>query len=140
MKASEFVKVLRKVIREEVRAVVKEEIKLIKPVILEAVRGQNNPKAVVSKKQSRAQPLVTMESLDGMLSEGVFDTEEWPDMNGGPMTSDIFASNSDFGIAGFTPQQVQPQRGSVGMKDPLLKDYSQVLKAADAHAQGYRGV
>lgn len=140
MKGSEFVKLLRKVIREEVRTVVKEELKSIKPIVLEAASKQSQ----APKKQEpikRREPIVSMESIDNMLNEGAFDSEEWPDMHGGPLTSDIFANDSDFGINGFAPQQVQPRSTnmSMGMNDPLLRDYSQVMKAADNHAQGYRG-
>jgi len=62
-------------------------------------------------------------------------------MNGGPMTSDFFASDSEFGMNGFAPQQLhtnQPVQ-NFGSSDPLLKDYSKVLKAADNHANGFRG-
>lgn len=155
MKGSEFVKILRKVIREEVRSVVKEELKSLKPLIAEVVSKQSRvtkyesaPLENLKPKQpiKRTQPIVTMDSLDNMLNEGTFDTEEWPDMNGGPMTSDILAGDSDFGINGFAPQQMQQMQQprftnvDMGVGDPLLRDYSKVMKAADQHAQGYRGV
>lgn len=145
MKGSEFIKLLRKVIREEVKTVVKEELNAIKPILMEVINSQaKSTKRKPAQPIKRTQPIVTMDSIDGMLNEGVFDTNEWPDINGGPMTSDLFAGDSDFGINGFAPQQLQQiqqvqPRGS-NMSDPLLKDYSQVLKAADQRAQSYRGV
>ena len=149
MKGTEFVKLLRKVIREEVRSVVQEELKSLKPIIAEAAKQSKVTKYEAAKPTThtpkRTQPIVTMDGLDNMLNEGTFDTEEWPDMNGGPYDSSMFASDSEFGINGFAPQQLQQMQPrstniGMGMNDPLLRDYSQVMKAADLHAQGYRGV
>jgi hypothetical protein len=128
---------------------VKEELKSIKPIVLEAVSKQvkaAKPEAGPQPKPQpqRTQPIVTMDSLDDLLNEGAFDREEWPDMNGGPLNSSIFQNDSEFGINGFAPQQLQqmqPRTTNVdmGVGDPLLRDYSEVMKAADAIAQGYRG-
>lgn len=152
MKASDFVKILRKVIKEEVRAVVKEELSSFKPVMTEIVSKQIKKQAkfaqhtpVIAENKPvvrRTQPIVSMDDFGSMLNEGI-DEEEWPDMNGGPMTSDFFAADSEFGLNGFSQmemQQVQkaPVAAASGFKDPLLRDYSSVLKAADEHAQGFR--
>lgn len=155
MKASDFVKILRKVIKEEVRAVVKEELNSFKPVMTEIISKQVKKQAkfaehapvMVENKPTvkRTQPIVSMDDFSSLLNEGI-DEDEWPDMNGGPMTSDFFSADSDFGINGFSQQQVQqvqqvhraPSSTTTGFKDPLLRDYSSVLKAADEHAQGFR--
>jgi hypothetical protein len=149
MKASDFVKVLRKVMREEMRTVLKEELSAMKPLISEAVATQLKKRAKLAEHKPvvanppqpvrKTQPIVSMDDFDNMLNEGIDD--EWPDMNGGPMTSDFFASDSEFGMNGFAPQQLhtnQPVQ-NFGSSDPLLKDYSKLLKAADNHANGFRG-
>lgn len=149
MKASEFINLMRKAIREEVRVVIKEELKAIKPMLAEqskVTKLSSAPKVQVkpTPKPQRTIPLVTMdEGLSSLLSEGsgFEDTEEWPDMNGGPMTSDHFDMGDDFSMNGFA-QQHQPQQftqqPSKPMRDPLMRDYSSIMKAADQHAQGYR--
>ena len=133
MKASDFVKILRKVIREEVRTVVQEELKAFKPVITEVKSKpiQQQPKP----QPKRTTPLVT---FDGALADILNETaqsmaaspaeEEWPDMNGGLMTSEH-------------AQHSRPQARHDFSGDPTaayMKDYSSVMKAADNIAQGYR--
>lgn len=146
MKASKFVEVLRKVIREEVRSVVKEELKALKPVIAET------KKQVPIKKQAppkRTTPLVT---IDGVIGDLLRETatslqnqnieDEWPDMNGGPLSSQMFAA--DINEDGFAqPQQRDPGTYERMNGDPtsmFIKDYSKVMKAANDHAQNYRGM
>jgi hypothetical protein len=155
MKGSEFVNLMRKVIREEVRAIVKEELKAFKPVIVESktVTNYEAPKAKETAyrpqlpKPTKKAPVVT---IDGVLGELLNETaqsmyndpnwsaeqEEWPDMNNGPVTMDNMP-----GMMGMRMQQ--PQKASVDFTgDPtavFMKDYSQILKQANAIADGNRG-
>lgn len=149
MKASEFINLMRKAIREEVRVVIKEELKAIKPLLEQSkvTKLSSAPKVQVkpTPKPQRTIPLVTMDDgLASLLNEGdsFGDTDEWPDMNGGPMTSDQYGMGGDFGefgMNGFTQQsQQRAQQPSKPMRDPLMRDYSSIMKAADNHAQGYR--
>lgn len=155
MKASEFINLMRKAIREEVRVVIKEELKAIKPLLEQSrvtkpstvtkLSSASKVQVKPTPKPQRTIPLVTMdEGLASLLNEGdgFGDTEEWPDMNGGPMTSDQYGMGGDFGefgMNGFTQQPQQfTQQQSKPMRDPLMRDYSSVMKAADQHAQGYR--
>jgi hypothetical protein len=149
MKASQFVEILRKVIREEVRSVVKEELKSLKPLLKES-KPVVAPKPVVQQRPApkRTQPLVTIEgALGDILREtaesmrGQNVEDDWIDMNGGPMTT---ADVNTFAMNSFTPQEesrpVQPKFNFSG--DPTMafvKDYSKVLKQADQLAQNYRG-
>lgn len=133
MKAIDFVKIIRKVIREEVRTVVKEELKAFKPTIVEAKKKPAPIQAV--QQPVRKTPLV---SFDGALADILNETaqsmmsnpeeESWPDMNGGPITSEY-------------AQTTRPQSSYNFSGDPTdqyVRDYSSVMKAADAKAQGYR--
>jgi hypothetical protein len=154
MKASEFINLMRKAIREEVRVVIKEELKAIKPLLEQSrvtkpstvTKLSTAPKVLVkpTPKPQRTTPLVTMDQgLASLLNEGdgFGDTEEWPDMNGGPMTSDQYGMGSDFGEFGMNGFAQQPQHAhqpSTPMRDPLMRDYSGIMKAAEQHAQGFR--
>jgi hypothetical protein len=150
MKGSEFITLLRKVIREEVRTVVKEELKAIKPLLAEARTVQKpKPTQPVTTKplQKRTTPIVSIdgalgdilrETAENMYRQPIQDDSEWPDMNGGVMTSQHLGLGDD----GFMER---PSIVSSGMNAgvdigsaPFMKDYSKVLKAADQHAQGYR--
>jgi hypothetical protein len=132
MKGSDFIKVLRKVIREEVRTVVKEELKAIKPIIAERQVTPVQPRRE-QPKPKREYPLV---ALNGPLASILKETadsmynnqEEWPDMNDGPLTTEHAQARS-------------PRQSMVSMdpSDPttaFIKDYSAVMKAADAIQQG----
>jgi hypothetical protein len=155
MKGSEFVNLMRKVIREEVRAVVKEELKAFKPVIVEnkTVTRHQVPTTKETThtpqlpKPSKKAPVVT---IDGMLGELLNETaqsmyndpnwsaeqQEWPDMNNGPVTM-----NNMPGAMGTRIQQTQMASPDFS-GDPtaaFMKDYSQILKQANAIAEGNRG-
>ena len=152
MKVEAFVKVLRKIIREEVRQVVKEELKSIKPVLNErqTVTSAKKvaPKTTTQKNVSRNYPLVTIDSAlnnilketaDSMRSRPSEEYEEWPDMNAnfgttadlagfGQATPDFF----DDEAPGYYPTSNDPTAA-------FMKDYSNVLKSAEQKSQGYRG-
>ncbi len=144
MKGKEFVNLLRKIIREEVSTVVKEELKAIKPLLAE-YKTKNTQQSTRPPVQTvNRKPIV---NIDGALGDILRETadsmynnsqqyEEWPDMNGGPMTSDFAMGDGD----GFMPQP--PVSPSFMSNDPtavFMKDYSKVLKQADNIAQGFRG-
>ena len=152
MKGSEFITLLRKVIREEVRTVVKEELKAIKPLLAErrVVQKPAATQPVTTKPlQKRSMPIVSIdgalgdilrETAENMHRQPIQDDAEWPDMNGGPMTSEHLGLGDDDGFID-RPSLVSSGMG-VGVdihNAPFMKDYSKVLKAADQHAQGFRG-
>lgn len=153
MKASEFINLMRKVIREEVRTIIKEELKdLKKPIIREAVKQQVQPAAIPQVKQKQVQKRTTPpvmfegplgdllnETYESMISHP-HDEEEWPDMNGGqPLSSQMFAgmeAGDGMSLASaMSDESPLPDMGGFG-GDPtsqFIKDYSGVMKAADAH-------
>jgi hypothetical protein len=127
MKAQEFVKLLRKVIREEVRSVVgdelrrvlNEEITTTKPSIPEQTKPKQ--KTMQRMQYQREYPLVSME--------------------------DIFA-DTRANMAGFGEDQVGPIMEetfnpelpvSSAQTATLIKDYSALLKRADEIANQSRG-
>jgi len=137
MKASDFVNLIRKVIREEVRTIVREELKTIKPLLNEAKIKTIQPAQIPQVKQKNIQRRTTpMVSFDGplgdllnetandMLRESYQEEEEWPDMNGGPMT----AQHADMGLGSLSSMLSDdaplPETG--GYSDPtksFMKDY-----------------
>lgn len=146
MKGSEFVNLLRKVIREEVRSVVKEELKeALKPVILESKARvtQTQPAATTQVKQKPVKRTIQNPTFEGPMADLLAETytsmmanpiddqeEEWPDMNMGTMTSHMVQGQpmpmSQGGVANMNRE--------VNMNS-LMRDYSGVLKAAEAKAQ-----
>lgn len=153
MKASEFVNLMRKVIREEVRTIIKEELKNIrKPIIREVAKTQTQPAVITQVKQKpiqkRTAPPVMFDGPLGDLLNETYESmlhqsheeEEWPDMNGGqPMTSQMFAGHQPTDAASLSnlldDDSPLPEVGG-GYSDPtsqFIKDYSGVMKAADAH-------
>lgn len=148
MKGSEFINLMRKVIREEVRAVVKDELSYMKTLINEIKTKQPETKApaLQQKRQAppvrRSQPIVQLdgvlgdilnETAQGMLNESMGyedETAEWPSM-GDMMTSDDIPAMSH-----MMPQAQAPTQHNRFDPDPtsaFIKDYSAVMKAADAH-------
>ena len=146
MKGSEFVNLLRKVIREEVRSVVKEELKeALKPVIVENTTKvtQTKPAAIPQVKQKQVKRAIQPPTFEGPMASLLAETyasmmanpvedpeEEWPDLNMGMMTSEMVQGQpmpmSKGGVANMNQE--------VNM-DSLMRDYSGVLKAAEAKAQ-----
>ena len=162
MKAADLVKLMRKVVREEVRSVVQQELTEIlreglqstiaeikQPHKNRQVRGVTQPAPPPPK---RTTPIVTFdgpmgellnETAMGMMSSGYQEEEEWPDMNGGPMTS-AHVPQADPGslMSMMNDEAPLPEVGGFGgYGDPTMnfvKDYSAVMKAADAHSNGGR--
>lgn len=72
-----------------------------------------------------------------MYNANSSDYDEWPDMNGGPMTSDSLG-DMDIMNGLSNPRQVQSNMSG----DPasvFMKDYSKILKSAEEKSQNYRG-
>jgi hypothetical protein len=154
MKGLEFISLIRKVIREEVRTAIKEELKSLKPIIAEnatkSVKPKTPPPPQTQQRQiQRTTPLVTLEGPLGdilretaeslhtngnYVNESYGETEDWPDMNNG-------ASYGSDDVPMTMMSQIEPtnQRQSSMSSfdaDPtamFVKDYSGVMKAADAH-------
>lgn len=147
MKVSQFAKVLRQLIREEVKAVVKEELKPIKSVLLEK-RKPTTPTAAAPVRPVRKAttppvnfdgPLGSLlnETAQSMLNESY--TEEWPDMNNGTFTSEDAPNFGGASLMNALNDDFEEAPVNYGGSDPtrmFIKDYSAVMKAADAHAGG----
>lgn len=155
MKSIEFIKILRKVIREEVRTVVKEELKAYKPTLVEASKPVTKKQTIpVQQSQPKIKPMpdlgikgpladvlketyASMQQAPSTIMEGhemyeQAEMQDWPEMNGGTFTAEQ---------APAMPMRSQPTQTQRFNPDPmasLMKDYSGVMKAADQHAQGYR--
>lgn len=111
MKASQFVELLRKVVREEVTTVVRREMKMITEGLTEnKVVAKSTP--IQKPKPVRTAPLVIFDENDmigSLLNE----------------TANSMANGPD-------PENIDPEFG-VSATDTyaLVKDYSQILKKAE---------
>lgn len=150
MKTKEFITALRKVIREEVRSAVRQEIK---DILVESVHRAADIKPIVQERvvQKQVQPTQQKAAkkytgnpvLDQVLSETTLTSDFRSSTNVG------YDDYQDFGT--FTADQVQPS-AMPSMMDmdvaddiggdlnvpvpassqmPFMKDYSQLLKKAD---------
>lgn len=152
MKAIEFVNLMRKVIREEVRAIVKEELKPLQLM----VESKSIQRPANNLKQQAQQPIkkkivppqikgikgpladILAETYMAMQQEAPYEDPEaeWPNMD------EMFISKHV--PPSFGPQQPISQnevRAAI-TGDPtqaLIKDYSSILKKADAIANNSRG-
>jgi len=150
MKKSDLVKVIREVIRQEVKKVVKEELKAITPkkqgkpkefssMMEHADELFNGPKA--KKQNFTADPI-----LNDILNETANNPSEWPTMGNKTLTSRDAVANS-LGIGNPdqlfggnngkpTAHQMLPNdRKHVEIKpeieQALTRDYSSLMKAID---------
>ena len=153
MKATEFVNLMRQVICEEVRSIIKEELKPLKLMV--EGRDQTIASKKVSTKQV-SQPLkkkmmppqikgikgpladILAETYMAMQQEAPYEDPEaeWPSMD------EMFTSKHV--PPSFTPQHniSQNEIRAAMTGDPtqaLMKDYSSLLKKADAIANNSRG-
>ena len=153
MKATQFIDLMRKAVREEVRAIIKEELKPLK--IMVESRHVSTPKTTTPAKQQSIQqpkkkvlppqikgikgPLadILTETYLAMQQEAPYDDPEaeWPSMDG------TFASEHVPPSFGVQPT-IQPSQVRAAMTgDPtqtFMKDYSSLLKKADAIANNTR--
>ena len=127
MKAQEFVKLLRKVIREEVTAVVGEELRRVLNEEISSpkqpIREQAKPKqkTIQRMQYQRDYPLVSMEDIfaDTRANMAGFGSEE-----AGPIVEETY--NPELPV-------------SSAQTMTLIKDYSALLKRADEIANNSRG-
>lgn len=156
MKATEFINLMRQVIREEVRSIVKEELKPLKIMVENkhvTVAQKEAPRKTVIKQQAPVQkkqlppafdkvsgPLadILRETYMSMQNEPMVEDPEmeWPDMTP-TMTSRHVPQSAP--MQSITPQ-ANIQAALTG--DPtagFVKDYSHLLKKADAIANNSRG-
>jgi len=127
MKAQEFVKLLRKVIREEVRSVVGDELRRVlneeiatsKPVVSEQAKPKQ--KTMQRMQYQREYPLVSMEDIfaDTRANMAGFGEDQ-----AGPLLEEVY--NPELPVS-----SVQTAT--------LIKDYSALLKRADELANQSRG-
>jgi hypothetical protein len=111
MKLSQFKNMLRELIREEVRGVVKQELR----VLSEQKVLQKQPPKQINKPQ-RTTPLVTLDEPFGMASDTPF----------GQLLQETAANMAGFGEE---VEETNPDfpMGSTGT-NAFVKDYSEVLK------------
>lgn len=139
MKATDFAKILRKIIKEEVRTVIRQELREALKTNKQPVRDiQSITHAPVTQKPI---PKTGNMSLDGILAETansvrngtstmIEDDAAYPDM-----ASQFTADQAQgFGHMTSTQDIAQPSP-AMNPNDPttaFMKDYSQVLKTAEA--------
>lgn len=148
MKGVEFINILRKVVCEEVRSAVKEELRdffKVRKKTTESVEGFSKTTNIKKHtKQVSTKPVMKNPMFEGPMgsilaetyasmqnTNNDFDTEaEWPEMNMGMLTSNMIpgqpmpiSQNNDHNTS-----------GEINMNS-LVRDYSQVLKAAEAKSQ-----
>ncbi len=151
MKATEFVNIMRKVIREEVRSIIKEELKPLKLM----VEGKTATTQINTVTKQAPQPVkkkvvppqikgikgpladILAETYMAMQQEAPYEDPEaeWPSMD------EMFTSKHV--PPSFMPQQTisQNEVRAAMTGDPtqaLMKDYSSLLKKADAIANNTR--
>lgn len=154
MEGKKFVELLRKVIREEVRTVVKEELKAFKPTIVEnatkvlkTVSVKNTPpqpnRLITPPEPKFTGPLASIlaETYEAMIKEPQVEDPEaaWPDMNGGVVTTSNMPGGMGASMASMMDSnfdsKLNTQEGSL---PPLMRDYSSILKKADDIANNKR--
>lgn len=137
MNAKNFMSILRKVIREEVRTAVRLEVKQL---LQEQQKSQLPKQAKQVAQQKRPSPVVFDGPLSSILNETAqsmysspAEQEAWQDIGGGTFTAD---SAESFGLSALMNQEtaVADSAPSHFSGDPtmaFIKDYSSVMKAAD---------
>ena len=144
MKASDLVKIIRKVVKEEISLAIRKELRpVLKEVKTKMVKKQQSPKQVTSKNFTKD------ESLNSILNETAQQianekNSEWPTMGNGEMTSDnarnglaaLMGMNDPNQMFGGQPtaQQMMPddRKGAAvpaSLEKALTRDYSDLVKA-----------
>jgi hypothetical protein len=144
MKASQFASILRKLIHEEVRSAVKEELKPIKALLSEGRKPIKTTPTQKINAPKRTTPLVTFEGpISQILNETAQNMnttqEEWPEMNGNMLTSEHAQNFGATSLMSMMDSDNDELPSTGRYADPttsFVKDYSAVLKAADAIANG----
>ena len=137
MKSTDFIKILREVVKKEVRSVIREELQsalkpssVIESYTREAAKPQRSFKDITNNTAIANSPIrdileETAMSMRSGTSEGVPEDEGWQDMTG-MMTADQAQG------FGYMAQHNNAQHTNPGIApsstDAFVKDYSQVLK------------
>lgn len=147
MKASDFAKVLKEVIRKEVRTVIRQELREALKTNKQPVReggpyeGMSFPTPASKEAKAAPIPKTGNMSLDGILAETanavrngtttmIEDDQSFPSMG------EMFTADQAQGFGHMTnTQDITPPSPAMNPNDPtaaFMKDYSQVLKTAEA--------
>jgi hypothetical protein len=137
MKTNEFVKIIKQVIREEVKKAVRDELnsfltEVYKPTAVKKKAPVMAPNPVKkTMPQSKANNFDSYGPLGGLLQETAAnmssaDFNDWGDM--GTYTS----ADAGSSLAHVMGEDDLPDSST----NSLIKDYSAVLKAAEMHAKG----
>lgn len=156
MEGKKFVELLRKVIREEVRTVVKEELKAFKPTIVENTTKVSKTTTTTKSVPTQTKRLVTpptpqfsgplasilAETYEAMQKETPIDDPEaaWPDMNGGVVTTSNMPGGMGASMASMMDNDFGSKLNQTSEEGlpPLMRDYSNLLKKADDIANNKR--
>lgn len=154
MEGKKFVELLRKVIREEVRTVVKEELKAFKPAIVENTTkvSKTTTKSVPTQTKRLIAPptpqfsgplaSILAETYEAMQKEPPVDDPEaaWPDMNGGVVTTNNMPGGMGASMASMMDNDFGSKLNQGSQQDlpPMMRDYSALLKKADDIANNKR--
>ena len=147
MKASDFAKVLKEVIRKEVRTVIRQELREALKTNKQPVReggpyeGMSFPTPASKEAKAAPIPKTGNMSLDGILAETanavrngtttmIEDDQSFPSMG------EMFTADQAQGFGHMiNTQDITPPSPAMNPNDPtaaFMKDYSQVLKTAEA--------
>ena len=148
MKASDLVKIIRKVVKEEISLAIRKELRpIIKEVKLKAAtKTAKKPVEKVSSKN-----FTSDDTLNSILNETAQQlqserTEEWPTMGNGQMTSEnarhglasLMGMNDPNQMFGGKPSAAQmlpdDRKGAAvpaALEKALTRDYSDLVKAMD---------
>lgn len=147
MKASDFAKILKEVIRKEVRTVIRQELREALKTNKQPVReggpyeGMSFPTPASKEAKAAPIPKTGNVSLDGILAETanavrngtttmIEDDQSFPSMG------EMFTADQAQGFGHMTnTQDITPPSPAMNPNDPtaaFMKDYSQVLKTAEA--------
>jgi hypothetical protein len=136
MKSTDFIRILREVIKKEVRSVIREELQsALKPSSVteshprKTTTPQRSFKPVTSNTAIQNSPIrdileETARSMRSSEASGIPEEDEWQDM-GGMMTADQAQ-----GFGHMAQHNNQTQQSTPSSTDAFIKDYSQVLQSS----------
>ena len=144
MKTEGFVKLLRKVIREEVRNVIKSELKPIlnevkikkHDINLQEVVGVNTPKRPVAKKQFAKDPLLNDMLNETAAAPASAEMADWSTMNFRSEMAEAFGmsspQNQPLATKGINGEAIDMNNQAVATTvNAMTRDYSALMKAID---------
>ena len=144
MKTEGFVKLLRKVIREEVRNVIKSELKPIlnevkikkHDINLQEVVGVNTSNRPVTKKQFAKDPLLNDMLNQTAATPASAEMTDWSTMNFRSEMAEAFGmsspQNQPLATKGINGESIDMNNEAVASTvNAMTKDYSALMKAID---------